>query len=312
MRPGAVDITIRKSAAAIRMLKTDLTKREITDPNTKMISRIRTWRWNQTKHKENIQEQTKTKTEIIEMQSKKGSTPLTKGWQKRATKWKNRMKDIAEAFPIITSKSTRKVRAFISHIGGEQRTTGTDTYAEVSMILDTIVDPSWPVIDAKGVNLRGVGTAKAGSLILVPVNFRLGSKTTHMEMRVAQKKMMPRGLEVLIGTQSQYKLGMTIDARANRLIIKKKSVMIDTEPIAILRARREAPALKILELAGGMSPAILMLKDMGWRINKWHASEINNAANKAANGIANMAGIKIKHLPDLEQLSKEDLLTHKV
>ncbi len=166
----------------------------------------------------------------------------------------------------------------MAQLDGAPCRTGVDSYAEISMILSTRVNKEWTVLEDKGIDLRGIGRANTGPLVLVPISYRCGMEPEHLTMRVVDSEVMPKDLEVLIGTKAQHESGMTIHAGTSRLTIQSRSVTIDTEPVGKILARQKSKPLNVLALAGGMSPAILILTDLGWRINKYHSSDTCKAA----------------------------------
>jgi hypothetical protein len=228
--------------------------------------------------------------------------PGQKGWLKAKSAFKQALIQVYHA-------GVRKTRSFISHVEGQARTTGVDSYAEVSMILDTAVNPKWPVLEDDSINMKGIGRAQIGRLILVPVSYRCGLRAEHIEMRVATKQVMPRGIDILLGTDIQHKNDMTIKAGTDRLVIGTHSVVIDTERTEILTERRKSRPRKVLELAGGMSTAMLIMKDLGWRIGLWHTSEIDQSAMAVAEAVAARAGVTATHLGDLIELAETELET---
>ena len=65
----------------------------------------------------------------------------------------------------------------------------------------------------------------------------------------------------------------------------------------------------MLELAGGMSTAMLIMKDLGWRIGLWHTSEIDPSAMAVSAAVAARAGVTTVDLGDLMDLAEADLET---
>jgi hypothetical protein len=118
-------------------------------------------------------------------------------------------------------------------------------------------------VSTQGVEAKGVGRAKVGHLIAVPVSIRCGAPVEYIEMRTAPKELMPTGIEVRIGPKAQHESDMLIDQGSDRIIIKNQSTVIDTEPVSKIIARQKSKPLDVLELAGGMSPTILILIDQG-------------------------------------------------
>jgi site-specific DNA-cytosine methylase len=212
-----------------------------------------------------------------------------------------------QVYAAGASRGARKARAFVTQVEGNGRITGVDSYAEISMVLDTIVNPSWTILEDEGISLRGIGRANTGPLVKVPVSYRCGMSPRYITMRVASASIMPRGIELLIGTRAQYSDDITIDSGTNRIIIKKQSVVIDTEPVSHIMTRQRSKPLDVLELAGGTSPALLILTDLGWRIRKYHSSENNQAAREVALSNAKHAGVKLRHIENLLELAEQDM-----
>ena len=317
MRPDAANQRIRggtqegnhKNAAAIRIMKLR-TEIRVDKPRLEHAARmtaaakIHIWRREQIKQKQEQNKKEKTKPTPTKEKAR-----LEKGWARRLQSWKHNMHKSAQIYTAQAEGQTRKVRAFVTHVESQQRRTGIDTYSEISMILDTAVNPAWEVVDTEGIKVKGVGTAKVGKLITVPISFRCGATAKYIDMRVAPKELMPTGIEILIGTKVQHEHNMLIDQGSDRLIIKDQSIVVDTEQVTTIIARQKSKPLDILELAGGMSPAILILSDLGWRIGKWHTSEIDESANRAAEGIARKAGVRITNIGDLKGVSEKHLRT---
>ena len=66
-----------------------------------------------------------------------------------------------------------------------------DTFNELDVVRERIVDSSWKVLDHEGIGVHGVGDARFGKLLEMPMRYRYMSAETMMQVRIAADKHMP-------------------------------------------------------------------------------------------------------------------------
>ena len=94
---------------------------------------------------------------------------------------------------------------------------GFDTFSELDVVRESIVDSSWKVLDHEGIGVHGVGDARFGKLLEMPMRYRYMSAETMMQVRVAADKHMPTGVDVVCGTGTQELEGSKFDTVNKRL-----------------------------------------------------------------------------------------------
>ena len=104
----------------------------------------------------------------------------------------------------------KKKPAFLATMDGERAVTGVDTYSEISLVDENKARDSWQRIDREPLEIHGVGRATMGDRVMIPVRMRHGEEAI-IEARLCATKHMPRGVDLLIGTKTQFKMGMRVD-----------------------------------------------------------------------------------------------------
>ncbi len=187
--------------------------------------------------------------------------------------------------PMGSVESREELKPALGHVGfiGEKAIgIGWDTFCEPNAIRDTLLDPTCEVKDESGLEVVGVGAARLGKRVLVPVRFRYSAETEMVEARVTKGSMMPSGCDFLCGTRMQKEYGVVLDARQERLEIWKRGVSIVQEELWVIRARMDGVPLKVLDLCAGISGAYSVFRDQGWNIEQWHSVEADGLANRVA------------------------------
>ena len=69
--------------------------------------------------------------------------------------------------------------------------------SELDMVRESIVDNSWKVLDHEEIGVRGVGDARFGKLLEMPMRYRYMSAETMLQARVAADKHMPTWVDVV-------------------------------------------------------------------------------------------------------------------
>ena len=154
---------------------------------------------------------------------------------------------------------------------GERTVTGVDTYSEISLVDENKARDSWQRIDRESLEIHGVGRATMGDRVTISARMGHGEEETMIEARLCATKHMPRGVDLLIETKTQFRMGMRIDQGNQRLEIKDitagrrktRGIAIDLERPLVFRRRMETKPLKVLDLASGSSAAYMILKGPG-------------------------------------------------
>ena len=189
--------------------------------------------------------------------------PKRKGWAKQRI----------YAHPTSTeSKEGRKVTTFVGWIDGHRAVIGADTYAEISMVSAEFAAKSWQRRSRRPLRMTGLGSTTMGDRVNVPVKWRTGCAELHIDARVSDPKHLSAGVDFLVGTRIQHSLEMKIDQGNDSLEIgetpSKRGIVIDLEKPATIRRRVNSRGLRVLDLASGSASPILVLRDLGWSIDK--------------------------------------------
>ena len=88
---------------------------------------------------------------------------------------------------------------FVGHVGERPLVVGFDTFSELDVVRKSVVDSKWRVLDNEGIGVHGVGEARFGKLLEMPIRYRYMSAETVLQVRVADDKHMPTGVDVSRG-----------------------------------------------------------------------------------------------------------------
>ncbi|MDP4972005.1 MAG: DNA cytosine methyltransferase, partial [Pontimonas sp.] len=183
-------------------------------------------------------------------------------------------------------KEFMPAQAMVVSLGTTRAVVGFDTWAETTLVRRSRVDPGWEVVSCVATHLRGIGGDVAmGDRVAVPVTWRHKGEQTVVLARVMDDAAMPAGLDMLLGTSTQARLSVVIDAKYDRVEIRELGQVINTEGVWTLRARMEAEPLRVLDLCAGTSTAYSVFWDMGWNLKEWHAVEMDETARAVATAV---------------------------
>jgi len=182
---------------------------------------------------------------------------------------------------------------FVGHVRERPLVIGFDTFSELDVVRKSVVERSWKVLDHEGLRVTGVGEARFGKLLEMPIRYRYTGRTQGLQVRVADDQHMPTGVDVLCGTETQQATGAKFDSMNERLELWNEGVAIVMEPAWILRARIRSPPLRVLELCAGVSGSHGVFRDMGYAIKYWHAVESDEKTRRVAEA---MSRGKVQHV----------------
>ena len=80
---------------------------------------------------------------------------------------------------------------FVGHEREKPIVVGFDTFSELGVVRESLVGSSWKVLDHEGIGVHGVGDARFGKLLEMPMRYRYMSAETVTQVRVASDKHMP-------------------------------------------------------------------------------------------------------------------------
>ena len=106
---------------------------------------------------------------------------------------------------------------FAGHVGERPLVIGFDTFSELDVVRKSVVERSWKVLDHEGLRVTGVGEARFGKLLEMPIRYRYTRRTQGLQVRVADDQHMPTGVDVLCGTETQQTTGAKFDSMNERL-----------------------------------------------------------------------------------------------
>ena len=121
--------------------------------------------------------------------------------------------------------------------------------------------------------MHGVGDARFGKLLEMPMRYMYMSAEMMVQVRVAADTHMPTGVDVMCGTGTQELEGSKFDTMNKRLELWTQGLAIVTEPAWKLRCRIHSRPLRVLELCAGVSGSYAVMRDVGYRIATWHTVE---------------------------------------
>ena len=91
--------------------------------------------------------------------------------------------------------SMKHTMTFIGHVREKPIVVGFDTFSELDVVRESVVDSSWMVLDHDEIEEHGVGDAKFGKLLEMPMRYRYMSAETMLQVRIAADKHMPTGVD---------------------------------------------------------------------------------------------------------------------
>ena len=143
---------------------------------------------------------------------------------------------------------------FVGHVRERPLVIGFDTFIELGVVKKSVVERSWKVLDHEALRVTGVGEARFGKLLEMPIRYKYTGRTQGLRVRVADDQHIPRGVDVLCGTETQQVTGAKFDSMNEILeLCPERGVAIVMEPARILRAGIRSPPLGVLELCAGVS-----------------------------------------------------------
>jgi site-specific DNA-cytosine methylase len=167
--------------------------------------------------------------------------------------------------------------------GGEEvpMVAGDDSFAETSVIRRSRVDSAWTVIDSGSRTVVGAGgEGTLGERVKVPVRMRSGAEGIMLQCRVMNDEECPCGVDILLGTRARRRMGSVDDVANSRIVMRALGLVINKEPVQLVRARMEAKPVRVLDCCAGLSGAYHVLRDLGMRIDTWHAVEADETLRK--------------------------------
>ena len=184
---------------------------------------------------------------------------------------------------------------FVGHVGERPLVVGFDTFSELDVVRKSVVDSKWRVLDHEGIGVHGVGDARFGKLMEMPIRYRYMSAETVLQVRVADDKHMPTGVDVVCGTSTQEEEGSKFDTVNKRLELWEQGLAIVMEPAWKLRCRINSKPLRVLEICAGVSGSYAVFRDMGYKVAEWHAVESDAKTREI---VEYMYGDKVRHIGD--------------
>ena len=82
---------------------------------------------------------------------------------------------------------------FIGHMRERPLVIGFDTFSELNVVRRSVVERSWRVLDHEVLRVTGVGEARFGKLLEMPIGYRYTGMTQGLQVRVADDQHMPTG-----------------------------------------------------------------------------------------------------------------------
>jgi len=172
---------------------------------------------------------------------------------------------------------------------------GFDTYAETTAVRVSMQSDDWLVLDSTPLKLSGIGGVTVSSArVRLPVRFRKYSRTVWVTARVVPDDVMPSGVSLLFGTATVQKMRAVIDMDNDRVEIRSEGLSVNLEPVVTIKARMATAPIKVLDLCAGASASRQVFEDLGFRVNLWHAVEID----KVPRAVAEAAYPGLEHVCD--------------
>lgn len=212
------------------------------------------------------------------------------------------------------AKKHRKTTGFAARIQGLTRaiTAGFDTYAEISVLRESLANEEWRLTAEKQKEkLKGVGQKWTGPMYAVPVTIREGTKPVTIYARTLPDSSLPTNCDMLIGLPAQEDLELEINIPKTTATVKLyepqtnkgQYSMIYLEHLAEIADRIQSDPLNVVDLCAGVSPAAIIMRDLGWNINTWLAIE----PNKWCKQVASAHTPQIQHIDYVHQLTNDQI-----
>jgi hypothetical protein len=187
--------------------------------------------------------------------------------------------------PVTESLLRPTVEMFLAHILGQPVITGVDTFAEITCIRTSVLQTLHPCppMQPSPVRLHGVGgISDSSGFVYLPVRLQYGLHDVTLPVYIMPDEAMPRGVDLLLGVDTQNLLRLEIDSANHVIFSHALRADIFLSPLADLSCRRKCPPLNVLATCSGGSFIYCTFINLGFRIAKWYASEIDPACIRVA------------------------------
>jgi hypothetical protein len=183
--------------------------------------------------------------------------------------------DVPIAVPVATtprSLDAPRAEAYVAFCDHDTSIiTGVDTYAEISIIRSSRVNPAWEMIDGPPLPLDGIGgRVTVSKRVRVPMRQQWGAQMDYVEAFIGEP---PRGLDFLMGLDIQDALGVTVSPRNHTVHFADRKLMVRTDPIKFVVDRVRANPLRVLATNSGCNFAYAAVRNLGFVVRSWVSIE---------------------------------------
>ena len=131
--------------------------------------------------------------------------------------------------------------------------------------------------------MKGVGRSTVimmGPLVEVPVAYRCGQELHVVLARVMEDETMSQRVDLLVGTTIQRKMRTMMDVENQRVELRAigEREVVRLESLEVIENRMLCRPIRVLDLCAGVSGAYCALSDLGFKIEQWHAVEVDTVA----------------------------------
>ena len=149
-------------------------------------------------------------------------------------------------------------------------TIGPDSFADVSIIAEDAVDPTWQTVEVAPIAVKGIGgPAKPTQLttaVRIPLQLQWAAQTVFVYAYISQP---PAGVDLLMGCDIIDFLGAKIDRTANRVLFDKLKLVTPLSTIADNTRRGTSAATKVIAACSGCNFVYATVRNLGFNIEKW-------------------------------------------
>jgi hypothetical protein len=193
-------------------------------------------------------------------------------------------------------------------------TVGPDTFADISLIDPSIVDPSWDAIDLPPISVSGFDGPSSSLLVRavrVPLRLQWGAPVNHIYAFVAPT---PANVDFLMGcdVMDAFGRGATVDRGAKRVIFPSERLAIPLETIQSNLSRVSAAPLRVLATCSGCNFVYCTIRNLGLSIAQWSSIEVDPECRKVTAQVVPESQLHepchdVTHLPPRFGKSQYDL-----
>ena len=158
-------------------------------------------------------------------------------------------------------------------------TVGPDSFADVSLIDPSVVDPSWESVDLPPVSVSGFDGLSSNLLVKavkVPLRLQWGAPINPVDAFVAPT---PANVDFLMGcdVMDAFGRGTTIDRGATRVVFPSERLSVPLETIQSNLSRVNAAPQRVLTTCSGCNFVYCTMRNLGYSIKEWHSIDIDPA-----------------------------------